>query len=109
MYIDYKDREGLLRQAEEGARWGFTGKQVLGGCVTVLSSCSQVIHPGQVSVVQEAFSPSQSRVEWATALLEEHARHQEGGRGAFSFRGAMIDMPTVKQAENVLKIQQKRP
>jgi len=95
VYIDYKDREGLQRQAEEGARWGFTGKQV--------------IHPGQVSVVQEAFSPSQSRVEWATALLEEHARHQEGGRGAFSFRGAMIDMPTVKQAENVLRIQQQRP
>ena len=67
-----------------------------------------MIHPGQVSVVQEAFSPSPSRVEWATALLEEHARHQEGGRGAFSFRGAMIDMPTVKQAENVLRIQQKR-
>ena len=69
----------------------------------------QVIHPGQVSVVQEAFSPSEARVEWATALVEEHARHQEGGRGAFSFRGAMIDMPTVKQAENVLRIQQRRP
>ena len=28
VYIDYKDSEGLQRQAEEGARWGFTGKQV---------------------------------------------------------------------------------
>ena len=34
VYIDYKDREGLQRQAEEGARWGFTGKQVLGRRVT---------------------------------------------------------------------------
>ena len=35
VYIDYKDMEGLRRQSEEGAGWGFTGKQV--------------IHPGQVS------------------------------------------------------------
>ena len=34
VYIDYKDMEGLRRQSEEGAGWGFTGKQV--------------IHPGQV-------------------------------------------------------------
>ena len=37
VYIDYKDREGLQRQAEEGARWGFTGKQVrVDGCLRVL-------------------------------------------------------------------------
>ena len=29
VYIDYKDEAGLVVQAEEGARWGFTGKQVL--------------------------------------------------------------------------------
>ena len=34
VYIDYKDREGLQRQAEEGARWGFTGKQVYCGCLS---------------------------------------------------------------------------
>ena len=38
VYIDYKDKEGLRRQSEEGAGWGFTGKQV--------------IHPGQVSIIQ---------------------------------------------------------
>ena len=90
VHIDYKDMEGLRRQAEEGARWGFTGKQV--------------IHPGQVATVQAAFSPSRERVEWAEALLEAHRASQEEGKGAFSFRGAMIDMPTVKQAENVLRI-----
>ena len=88
VYIDYKDTEGLRRQAEEGARWGFTGKQV--------------IHPGQVEVVQEAFSPSQERLEWAQELVREHREQQGQGRGAFTFRGAMIDMPTVRQAENVL-------
>ena len=88
VYIDYKDTEGLRRQAEEGAGWGFTGKQV--------------IHPGQVEIVQKAFTPSQERLEWATKLMEAFKAHQEDGKGAFTFRGHMIDMPTVKQAQNVL-------
>jgi len=88
VYIDYKDKEGLKRQSEEGARWGFTGKQV--------------IHPGQVDIVQASFTPSRERVEWATELLRTFEEQQQEGRGAFTFRGHMIDMPTVKQAQNVL-------
>ena len=88
-----RDQEGLRRQAEEGARWGFTGKQV--------------IHPGQVDIVQAAFSPNRERVEWATELLREFEEQQQEGRGAFTFRGHMIDMPTVKQAQNVLNIVRK--
>lgn len=90
VYIDYKDQEGLKRQSEEGARWGFTGKQV--------------IHPGQVDIVQAAFTPAKERVEWATELLRTFKEQQLEGRGAFTFRGHMIDMPTVKQAQNVLDI-----
>lgn len=93
VYIDYKDEEGLAKQSEEGARWGFTGKQV--------------IHPGQISTVQAAFSPSEERTEWATSLVEAFENNQEEGRGAFVFRGHMIDMPTVKQAFNVLEIAKK--
>jgi citrate lyase subunit beta-like protein len=54
VHIDYKDLDGLKLYSEEGARMGFTGKQV--------------IHPGQVPVVQKAFSPSDAKVEWATNL-----------------------------------------
>ena len=90
MYIDYRDMEGLRRQSEEGAGWGFTGKQV--------------IHPGQVKTVQRAFTPSQERREWAEQLMEAFHAHQQEGKGAFTFRGHMIDMPTVKQAQNVLDI-----
>ena len=67
----------------------------------------QVIHPTQVPVVHEAFSPSQSRIEWATELINEFRQHETSGKGAFTFRGAMIDMPLVKQAENILEIQNK--
>ena len=66
-----------------------------------------MIHPTQVSVVHEAFSPSQSRINWATELIQEFRQHEISGKGAFTFRGAMIDMPLVKQAENILQLNAK--
>ena len=93
--VSCRDKEGLKKQSEEGARWGFTGKQV--------------IHPGQVEIVQESFTPDRERVEWATELLRTFKEQQEDGKGAFTFRGHMIDMPTVKQAQNVLDIIVKSP
>ena len=85
-----RDQKGLKQQSDEGARWGFTGKQV--------------IHPGQVDIVQTSYTPSQKRIEWATELMTAFNEHQKEGKGAFSFRGHMIDMPTVKQAQNVIDI-----
>jgi len=90
VWIDFKDIEGLKKQSLQGAGFGFTGKQV--------------IHPGQVQTVQEAFSPSPERREWAEQLLLEWAEHQRRGTGAFTFRGAMIDMPLVLQAQNIVKM-----
>ena len=57
-------------------------------------------------VVQRAFTPAPARVEWARQLIAAFHAHQLEGRGAFSFRGHMIDMPTVKQARNVLALVQ---
>lgn len=93
VHIDFKNLEGLREQSLEGARMGFTGKQV--------------IHPTQVPVVHEAFLPSSDRVEWATELIKGFREHEKSGKGAFTFRGSMIDMPLVKQAENILITHQK--
>ncbi|XP_014826068.1 PREDICTED: citrate lyase subunit beta-like protein, mitochondrial [Poecilia mexicana] len=90
VYIDYKDVEGLRLQAKEGALMGFTGKQV--------------IHPGQIQAVQEEFSPSQDRVQWAEELIAAFDQHQKEGKGAFTFRGSMIDLPSLKQAQNILTL-----
>nr|XP_029486253.1 citramalyl-CoA lyase, mitochondrial isoform X2 [Oncorhynchus nerka] len=90
VYIDYKDGEGLRQQAREGVLMGFTGKQV--------------IHPNQVQAVQEEFSPSQERVQWATELIAAFDEYQKLGKGAFNFRGSMIDMPSVKQAQNIVTL-----
>ncbi|XP_048871090.1 citramalyl-CoA lyase, mitochondrial isoform X2 [Brienomyrus brachyistius] len=90
VYIDYQDEEGLRAQAREGALMGFTGKQV--------------IHPNQVQIVQQEFSPSAERVKWAEDLIAAFEEHQKLGKGAFTFRGSMIDMPLLKQAQNIVTL-----
>ncbi|XP_072300964.1 citramalyl-CoA lyase, mitochondrial [Eucyclogobius newberryi] len=90
VYIDYKDVDGLRQQAREGALMGFTGKQV--------------IHPGQIAAVQEEFSPSPEKVQWATELIAAFEQHQQEGKGAFTFGGSMIDMPSVRQAQNIITL-----
>ncbi len=60
------DLDGLRVQSEEGARMGYTGKQV--------------IHPDQVPIVQAAFSPSPAQTKWSTELIEAFHRHQETGK-----------------------------
>ncbi|XP_062390208.1 citramalyl-CoA lyase, mitochondrial isoform X2 [Sardina pilchardus] len=90
VYIDYQDGDGLRQQAREGALMGFTGKQV--------------IHPSQIKAVQEEFSPSPERVNWAQELIAAFDEHQKLGKGAFTFRGSMIDMPSLKQAQNIVTL-----
>ena len=86
--INYRDLELLRHEATEGAQMGFEGKQV--------------IHPGQVPVVQEVFSPSEGAVAGARELVEAFLEHQGTGTGTFVFKGQMIDNPTVLQARNTL-------
>jgi citrate lyase subunit beta-like protein len=90
VYIDFKDQKGLIKQAMEGARMGYTGKQV--------------IHPVQISICHEAFSPSAQQIEWAQELVKGYRKHQESGKGAFVFRECMIDRPVLLQAENILAV-----
>jgi len=62
----------------------------------------QVIHPGQVEIVQEVFSPSEGAIQSAKELIVAFQEHQQSGKGSFVFKGQMIDNPTMLQARNVL-------
>ncbi|XP_045195106.2 citramalyl-CoA lyase, mitochondrial-like isoform X2 [Mercenaria mercenaria] len=90
VHIDYKDQESLREQSVSGANMGFTGKQV--------------IHPSQIPIVQEAFSPSEEHIDWAKGLIKAFEDHQLSGTGAFTYRGHMIDMPLLLQAKNVIQL-----
>ena len=65
------DLDSLREQSLRGAGIGFTGKQV--------------IHPAQVPIVQEAFSPSPEQVEWATELIKAFEAYQSTGQVGTSF------------------------
>jgi citrate lyase beta subunit len=88
VYIDFRDLEGLRAEADQGAGWGFSGKQV--------------IHPNQVPVVQEAFTPSEDEIAYARRVVETFEASQREGRGAYALDGKMIDMPLLKNARKVL-------
>ncbi len=86
--IDYKDLEALRIESQFGAGLGYSGKQI--------------IHPNQVSVVQEAFTPSDEAIVYAKRIVETFEASQKEGKGAFALDGKMIDMPLVKNAQKVL-------
>lgn len=88
VFINFKDPDGLRLEAEQGARFGFSGKQI--------------IHPNQVQVAQEAFTPSAEAIEYAKRIVESFEASQREGKGAYALDGKMIDMPLLKNAQKVL-------
>jgi len=90
--INLKDIQGLKDEAREGARMGYSGKQV--------------IHPHQVDPVQETFTPSSESIDHAQRLMDAYKTHQEAGMGVFVFEDKMIDAPTIKAAQRVLSLAQ---
>lgn len=86
LYTDYEDLEGLRSDAEFAAQLGYDGKLA--------------IHPAQVGVINEAFTPGEDRIEWARRVLEAE---KENEAGVYEVDGEMIDAPLVKQARGVLE------
>jgi citrate lyase subunit beta-like protein len=86
--VDFTDLEALRQEARFGVQLGYAGKQV--------------IHPNQVALVQEAFTPDEAAIDSARRLVEAFQAHQSQGTGAFALDGRMIDMPLVKAAKSVL-------
>jgi citrate lyase subunit beta/citryl-CoA lyase len=89
VFVDIKDTEGLRRECLEGAWMGFTGK------IT--------IHPGQIDVVNEVFSPSPEDIAESRELLVAFEENRKAGRMAFSFKGQMVDVPHLTRARTILE------
>ncbi|PSP50639.1 CoA ester lyase [Halobacteriales archaeon QH_7_69_31] len=86
----FTDIEATDRLAEEtgvAVQLGYDGKMA--------------IHPAQVDVINEAFTPDPETVEWAEGVLE--AREAADGRGVFRVDDEMIDAPLVARAERVME------
>lgn len=86
--INFKDEELFIAECLNGFQLGFSGKQC--------------IHPKQAELAQIAFSPSSSTIEWAVKIMQVNDEYLEKGIGAFDLDGNMIDLASVRQAENVI-------
>jgi citrate lyase subunit beta / citryl-CoA lyase len=62
------------------------------------------IHPRQVPIINQVFSPTVEEVERARKLLEAFREAEANGRGAVQFRGMMIDYANVRRAERILAL-----
>jgi len=84
------DRERFLEEASFARDLGYGGKLC--------------IHPGQVAMAHEAFTPSPEEYDRARRLLDAYDAAQREGRGTINFEGGMVDTPLVLQARRVLAI-----
>jgi citrate lyase subunit beta/citryl-CoA lyase len=87
LYTDFEDAEGLAEDTAFGLELGYDGKLA--------------IHPAQVPVINDAFTPDPERVEWARRVLAARDEAERAGRGVFRVDGEMIDAPLIAQAETV--------
>ena len=86
VYPNFRDLDGLAAYAARASRDGFTGMMA--------------IHPSQVPVINQAFTPSVEAVAHARAVVA--AFEANPGAGVLSIDGKMIDAPHLKQAQRIL-------
>ena len=88
VFGDAADLDGLRRWGENSRALGFEGM----GC----------IHPGQIRVIHEAFSPSQAEIEKALKIVAAFEDAQQRGLGVVSLGSKMIDPPVVERAKKLV-------
>jgi len=90
VYVDIYNEEGLRKEVTFSKELGFKGKLI--------------VHPAQLKVVNEVYTPTDSEVEQAKKIIQAAAEAEEQGKGVVSVDGKMIDLPVIKKAEGVLAL-----
>ena len=92
---DYQDADGYRAAARRAAALGCEGKWA--------------IHPSQVALANEVFSPADAEVERAQRILQAMGVAAKEGQGAVSLDGRLIDAASIRMAENLMrKVEQMR-
>lgn len=87
-YGDFSDDEGFRAQARRAATLGMVGKWA--------------IHPKQIALANEVFTPSAEMVAQAERILEAMATAQKEGAGAVTLDGKLIDIASIRQAQVIM-------
>ena len=86
---DFSDPEGFRAQALRSATLGMVGKWA--------------IHPSQVALANEVFSPSEAAVTEAREILAAMEEAKRSGAGATVYKGRLVDIASIKQAEVIVR------
>jgi citrate lyase subunit beta/citryl-CoA lyase len=93
---DYGDEEGLRRSCLTARSLGFDGKWC--------------IHPAQIEVVNQIFSPTEEELAWANKVVAAYEEANAAGSGSVSVDGQMVDAASIRMARNTLgKVPKKDP
>jgi citrate lyase subunit beta/citryl-CoA lyase len=87
---DFRDEEALRESCTVARALGFDGKWC--------------IHPAQIGVVNEIFSPTEEEVEWAEKVIAAYQEANAAGSGAVSVDGQMVDAASIRMARNTLEV-----
>jgi malyl-CoA/(S)-citramalyl-CoA lyase len=85
---DFSDGEGFRAAAQRAAVLGYEGKWA--------------IHPSQIELANQVFTPSDAEVTRARRILEAMTQAAREGRGAVSLDGRLIDIASIRMAESLL-------
>jgi malyl-CoA/(S)-citramalyl-CoA lyase len=85
---DFSDDEGYVAQAKRSATLGMVGKWA--------------IHPKQIALANDVFTPSVEAVTEAREILAAMEQAKANGEGATVYKGRLVDIASIKQAEVVV-------
>ena len=85
---DFHDLDSYRASAQRARAFGMTG--------------ALCIHPAQLAIVNEAFSPSAAEIAWARAVMQVWLPVERCGAGVAALNGAMIDKPVAARAQAIL-------
>ncbi len=86
---DFSDDEGYRAQALRSATLGMVGKWA--------------IHPKQIAIANDVFTPSEAAVAEAREILAAMEQAKKDGAGATVYKGRLVDIASIKQAEVIVK------
>ncbi len=86
---DFSDDEGFRAQARRSATLGMVGKWA--------------IHPRQVALANEVFTPSEAALAEAREILAAMATAKREGQGAAVYKGRLVDLASIRQAEVIVR------
>ncbi len=88
-YADFKNADGYRAECQKANVLGCVGKWA--------------IHPSQIAIANEVFSPTQKAVDQARKLIEGYAKAEQEGLGAVAIDGVMVDAASARLMQNTVR------